>query len=169
MRKSLLVMFVIEWHRMSSTVCLEKVVSVMSVLAKISRTQTREQIDSQDIFMPFTWLRQKRIAAIRLIAQGAPSPGLQAYWLILSATLDSGKHHRYGSYVVPAQAPSTQYLRSLVPEPIPAISCNGFWDQRPQVLDTWTLMGLFQPWIDGSSGFSANVAELRDNVRMTPV
>ena len=47
-------MWVIAYPRMSSTVCLEKVVSVMSVLAKMSLTQTREQIDSQDIFIPFT-------------------------------------------------------------------------------------------------------------------
>ena len=40
---------------MSSTLFWEKLVSLMSVEARMSRTQMRDMMDSQLIFMPFTW------------------------------------------------------------------------------------------------------------------
>ena len=36
------------------------------------------------------------------------------------------------------EGPSTQYCRTLVPNTIP-VTRNGFWDQSPYILGTWTL------------------------------
>ena len=57
--------------------------------------------------------------------------------------------------------PSTQYLRTLVPKMIPLSVC---WDQKPEILSTWTLWGSYM-WIhkqdhDGLITFSVLMSRL---------